>query len=113
MDSSSPLVGTRTIAPVRLSANIPHFVQLCSDLHHRVADHARVETESPLDGVLGLCARVEAHDEVVAVVVEGALLAGGFGQEEGSPVCEAADYAAGGEDLVSGCASDSVGCVKG
>jgi len=63
--------------------------------------------------VLGLCARVEAHDEVVAVVVEGALLAGGFGQEEGSPVCEAADYAAGGEDLVSGCASDSVGCVKG
>jgi hypothetical protein len=107
----SPLVGTRAIAPVRLAANIPHFVQLGSDFDHRVADHARVQTERPLDGVLGLCARVEAHDEVVAIVVECALLAGGFGQEEGSPVCETAHYAAGGEDLVSCCAGDSAGRV--
>ena len=94
-DDYSPLVVTRAIAPVRLAADIPHFVQLCSDFDHRVADHARVQTESPLDGVLGLCARVEAHDEVVAIVVECALLAGGFGEQEGSPVCEAAHYAAG------------------
>jgi hypothetical protein len=94
-DDFSPLVDTRAIAPVRLAADIPHFVQLCSDFDHRVADHARVQTESPLDGVLGLCARVEAHDEVVAIVVECALLAGGFGEQEGSPVCEAAHYATG------------------
>jgi len=74
-----PLVGTHTTAPVRLAADIPHFVQLCSDFHHRVADHARVQTEGPLDGVLSFCARVEAHDKVVAIVVECALLAGGFG----------------------------------
>ena len=43
----------------------------------------------------------------MAVVVGCALLAGGFGEEEGAPVCEAADYAAGGEDLVAGCAGDS------
>jgi hypothetical protein len=113
LDFPSFLIGTRAIAPVRLASDIPDLVQLRSDFHHRVADHARVQTESPLNGVLRLCARVEAHDEVVAVVVESALLAGGFGQEEGPPVCEAADYAAGGEDLVSGCAGDSVGRVKG
>jgi hypothetical protein len=57
--------------------------------------------------VLCLCARVEAHDEVVAVVVGCALLAGGFGEEESAPVCDAADDAAGGEDLVACCTGDS------
>ena len=57
--------------------------------------------------MLCLCARVEAHDEVVAIVVGCALLAGGFGEEESAPVCDAADDAAGGEDLVACCAGDS------
>jgi hypothetical protein len=61
--------------------------------------------------MLCLCARVEAHDEVVAVVVGCALLAGGFGEEESAPVCDAADDTTGGEDLVSSCASDSRGCA--
>jgi hypothetical protein len=63
--------------------------------------------------VLCLCARVEAHDEVVAIVVCCALLASGFGEEEGAPVCDAADDAAGCEDLIACCASDSGGCVLG
>lgn len=63
--------------------------------------------------MLCLCARVEAHDEVVAVVVGCALLAGGFGEEKSAPVCDAADDAAGGEDLVACCASDSGGSVLG
>jgi hypothetical protein len=63
--------------------------------------------------VLCLCARVEAHDEVVAVVVGCALLAGGFGEEESAPVCDAADDAAGGEDLIACCAGDSGGSVLG
>lgn len=57
--------------------------------------------------MLSFRARVEAHNEVVAVVVSCALLARGFGKEESAPVCDAADYAAGCEDLVACCAGDS------
>ena len=54
----------------------------------------------------------------MSLVVFGALFSGGFGEEEGSPVSYAADYAAGGEDYVTGCSGDSVGtlgcgCVEG
>ena len=101
------------ISPIHLSTNIPDLIELRSDLDHRVADQTRVQTESPLDGVLCLCARVEAHDEVVAIVVGCALLAGGFGEEESAPVCDAADDAAGGEDLVACCARDSEGGMLG
>ena len=55
-------------------------------------------------------ARVKAKKEVVALVVDGALLAGGFREEEGAPVGDAADDATGGEDDVAGCFGDS-GCV--
>lgn len=55
---------------------------------------------------------VEANDEVVAVVVRGALLARGFGQQEGAPVCYASDHAAGIENDVAGCFGDSVGFVS-
>jgi hypothetical protein len=51
--------------------------------------------------VLCLCARVEAHNEVVAIVVGCALLAGGFGEEESAPVCDAC------------CAGDPGGSVLG
>ena len=47
----------------------------------------------------------------MAVVVGCALLAGGFGEEEGAPVGEASDDATGGEDLVACCARDSGGDV--
>lgn len=40
-------------------------------------------------------------------MVDCALLAGGFGEEESAPVCDAADDAAGSENLVACCASDS------
>jgi hypothetical protein len=63
--------------------------------------------------VLCLCARVEAHNEVVAIVVGCALLARGFREEESAPVCDATDDAAGCEDLIACCASDSGGCVLG
>jgi hypothetical protein len=107
----SPLISARTIPPVNLCANIFNLIELRANLDHRVADHARVQTECPLDGVLCLCARVEAHDEVVAIVVGCALLAGGFGEEESAPVCDTADDASGGEDLVACCACDPGGRV--
>jgi hypothetical protein len=63
--------------------------------------------------VLCLCARVEAHNEVVAIVVGCALLARRLREEESAPVCDTADDAAGCEDLIACCASDSGGCVLG
>jgi len=104
-----PLIGARTISPIDLSTHILNLIKLRSNFHHRVPNHARIQTKRPLDSVLCLCARVEAHDEVVAVVVGCALLAGGFGEEESAPVCDATDNAAGGEDLVACCAGDSRG----
>jgi hypothetical protein len=57
--------------------------------------------------MLRLGAGVEAQDEVVAFVVGGALFARGLGEEEGAPVGDATDDAAGLEDDVAGCAGDS------
>lgn len=56
--------------------------------------------------MLRLGARIESHPEVLALVVRRALLARGLGQEEGAPVGEAADDAAGGEDERAGGAGD-------
>ena len=57
--------------------------------------------------MLRLRARVEAQDEVVALVVFSALLSRWFGEQEGAPVGDASNYAAGVEDDVAGCAGDS------
>ena len=57
--------------------------------------------------MLCLCARVEAQDEVVALVVFGALFPCRLREEEGTPVRYTANNAAGGEDDVSRCSSDS------
>jgi hypothetical protein len=43
----------------------------------------------------------------VPLVVFGALFAGRFGEQEGAPVADATDDAAGGKDDVAGCARDS------
>ena len=56
---------------------------------------------------------VEAHDEVVAGVVLGLVLRRGLGEQERAPVRQAADHAAGGEDLLAGCARDSARGVSG
>jgi hypothetical protein len=105
------LLVARSIAPINLPSHVPNLIQLRANLDHRIANHSRVQTERPLHRVLSFGARVEAHDEVVAVVVGCALLAGGFGEEESAPVCDAADNATGSEHLVAGCAGDSGGCV--
>ena len=67
-----------------------------------VADHAGVEAEGALDGVLSVSGGVEAHDEVVAGLVQGLVLAEGLGEQEGAPVGYAADDAVAGEDEGAG-----------
>lgn len=59
-------------------------------------------------------AAVEAQDEVLTGVVDGALLARRVWEQEGAPIGDPADHAAGGEDYAAGCAGDSIGeCVRG
>jgi hypothetical protein len=57
--------------------------------------------------MLCLRARVEAQNEVVALVVFGALFSRWLREEEGTPVGDASNYAAGSEDDVASCAGDS------
>lgn len=59
--------------------------------------------------MLRFCAAVEAQDEVLALVVGCALFASRPGQQEGSPICDAAYYAPGGENDVTSCTGDSGG----
>lgn len=54
-------------------------------------------------------AAVEAHDEVVPVVVQLLGLSSGLGQEECAPVADAAHHAARVQDYVAGCFGDSAG----
>jgi hypothetical protein len=49
---------------------------------------------------------IEAHDKVVAGVVLRLVFRRGFGEEERAPVCKATYHAAGGENLLAGCACD-------
>lgn len=56
--------------------------------------------------MLGFSAAVESQDEVVALVVCGALFAGGLGEEESAPVGDAADDTAGGQDEGAGGSGD-------
>ena len=47
----------------------------------------------------------------MAVMIFGALFSSRFGKEKSAPVADVADYAAGGEDDVAGCAGDSA-CIR-
>jgi hypothetical protein len=51
---------------------------------------------------------IEAHDEVVTLAVSGLVLGGDLGQAEGTPVCIAANDAAGADDLNTGVTSDPI-----
>jgi hypothetical protein len=55
---------------------------------------------------------VEAHDEVVAFAVASLVLGGDLGQTERAPVGEAADDAAGSNNLDTGVTGDSVGDIS-
>lgn len=72
-------------------------------------DHARIQAEHALDGLLRGGRGVEAHDEMVAFGVAGLVLAPGFGEEEGAPVGDAADDTVRGENEEGGGAGDSAG----
>nr|POF13708.1 putative glycine cleavage system h protein, mitochondrial [Quercus suber] len=97
--------------PLRLPADILDLLQLAAHLDDAVADHAGVEAERAAHHVLGLGARVEAQDEVVALVVDGTLLARRLGQQERAPVRDAAHHAARAQHDVARAARDVLDLV--
>ena len=84
--------------PLHPAADLPNLLQRLPQPHDRKPNHPRIQPQRLSYGVLSPCGAVEAHDEVVAAVVGGLVFAGPFGEQEGPPVGDVADYAARGED---------------
>jgi hypothetical protein len=76
-------------------------LKLLAHLHDRISDQARIQTHCASQSVLCACTGVEAHDEVVAVVVGRLQFLRGLGEQEGAPVGVAAHDAALGQDDVA------------
>lgn len=62
--------------------------------------------------MLGLRARVESKDEVVAIAIRCSLLSRGFREHEDAPVRDTSDYTAGREDDIAGCSCDSMEAIR-
>jgi len=95
------------------AGNVLDVLQLLAHLDNGVADQARIQTHGAAQLVLGAGTGVEAHDEVVAVVVGRLQFLGGLGQQKGAPVADAADDAAFVEDNFAGGAGDSAWAAAG
>lgn len=78
-------------------------------LHAPELDHTRVQAERLSHLVLHGAVGVVAHDEVVALVVDGLMLGGALWERGDAPVGDAADGAAVLNDEGAGCADDAVG----
>jgi hypothetical protein len=85
-------------------------LKLLAHLDDRVSDQPRVETHCASQGMLCAGAGVEAHDEVVAILVGGLQLLRGLGEEEGAPVGVAAHDALLRQDNGARSFGDSTGC---
>lgn len=95
------------IRPLGHTPDITDLFQPIAHLHHAISYHPRIQSKRSFHRVLCLRARVEAQNEVVALVIFRALLAGWFGEQEGTPVADASDYTARAEDDVACGSRDS------
>ncbi len=69
--SNPTLLTPLHLRKLRLALDDHNILKLGPHLDNRVADHPGVKTHRLLHSMLCLCARIEPHDEVVAVVVRG------------------------------------------
>lgn len=114
IEAGPPTIVFILVPPIRLAGHILNVLQLTAHLHHTIAYHSRIQAECSPHSMLRLGAGIETQDEIMAFAIGGALFASDVGKGEGSPVCDAADDAAGGEDDVAGCLCDSVEwCLDG
>ena len=75
---------------LRLPCDILDLLELCAHLHDRVSNQAGVERHGLSQGVLRAGTRVEAHDEVVAVVVGRLQFLRWFWEKESAPIRDTA-----------------------
>lgn len=78
------------LSELSLPCNILDFLKLGAHLDDRVPDQTWIERQSFSQGMLCAGARVEAHDEVVAVVMGGLQFLRWLREEESTPVRDAA-----------------------
>jgi hypothetical protein len=96
------------LVPFDLALDVLDLLQLIAQLDDGEVDHTWVEAEGASNGSLDGTRGIESHDEVMALAVSGLVLGGDLGQAEGTPVCIAANDAAGADDLNSGVTGDPV-----
>ena len=94
-----------------LASNVRNALQLSiTQLHTSELNHTWIQRQGLADLVLDSRVGVVAHDEVLALVVDGLMDAGAFWKGEGAPVLDATDGASVLEDDRAGCAGEPVGC---
>jgi hypothetical protein len=81
--------------PLHLTNHTPQFLKRRPHLDNRIPQHSRIQTQCSANRMLCSRTAVEANDKVVACIVCDCVFPHWFGQVEDSPVCYAADYAAG------------------
>ena len=92
--------------PIHRSLHINDILQPLPHLHHPTPNHPRINCYRFPYELLHRGRGIEPHYEVVSAVMAHLVLFGGFGEEEGTPICYATNHAALGEDEVTCCAGD-------
>jgi hypothetical protein len=97
----------------RCTGDVGNLLKLGAHLDNRVPDQAGIQGHGLAQRVLGARARIEAHDEVVSVVVCRLQLLRGLGEEESAPVGHATHDTVSLEYNSAGGFSDSGACQMG
>ncbi len=93
---------SRPLHPIPLPSNLRNLLKLTPIFTREYLIILRIQAQRSPHRMLRLCRAVEAQDEVVAGVVVAPCLRAVGREQEGAPVGDAADDAAGGEDDVAG-----------
>jgi hypothetical protein len=81
--------------PLHLPNHTPQLLQRTPHLHNRIPQHSRIQTQSSSNRMLCSRTAVKTDHKVMASVMCDCVFPHWFWQVEDSPVCYAADYAAG------------------
>jgi len=97
--------------PLSLSTYVLDIIKLVPHLHHTVSNHPRVQPQSPSHRMLCFCARIESHDEIMALGVGGSLFSEGLGKQECAPIGDTTYNTTRAEDKGTSCLGNSGICT--
>ncbi len=87
---------------LRQTPHILNILQRPPHPHNTIPNHPRIQPQRPFHRMLRLGRAVEPHNEVMPRMVQGAVFPQRLGQQEGAPVCDAADNAGAVDNDVAG-----------